>query len=275
MFTTVTPPSPISPSRHSANIWHWSQEGECVSVCVNIHENAKCKCVWMNSLSLPNDVHSGANNTPVHTVDLLVVLVGLTEEFLSVCVCVCAHASPRACERFCFSVGPRLTPMEAVIYQRRQRGSHLAAITHIPQPSSKGLQSPTQVQGRCSMWTSWGGVASGRKGGPAESIFQLHPPPNTAMCSVFLKLMLILQNFLLLLKLSDKDSVFIEPGMQQSTIKAYFSHKTSCLLQILSTKTPFFCRSIKFFLTNITWMSCIEQNQHHPILSTINSQILK
>lgn len=42
----------------------------------------------MNSLSLLNDAHSGVNYTPVHTVELLVVLVGLTEEFLSVCVCV-------------------------------------------------------------------------------------------------------------------------------------------------------------------------------------------
>lgn len=97
-------------------------------------------------------LHSGANCTPTQTIDSLVVSVGVTEEFLSVCVCVCA--SPQACERFCCSVGPGLTPVEAVIYQRRQRGSHLAAITHIPQLPSKDLQAPTRVQGRCSLRTS-------------------------------------------------------------------------------------------------------------------------
>lgn len=55
------------------------------------------------------------------------------------------------------SVGPRLTPTETVNYQRWQRSFHLATITHIPQPPSKDLQSPTQVQGRCSVGTSWGG----------------------------------------------------------------------------------------------------------------------
>ena len=81
--------------------------------------------------------------------------------FVCECVCVCAcvcvsvRASFSVLWKVLLSVVPRFTPTETVNYQRWQRSFHLATITHIPQPPSKDLQSPTQVQGRCSVGTSW------------------------------------------------------------------------------------------------------------------------
>ncbi len=68
---------------------------------------------------------------------------------LSLSLSLCASFS--VLWKVLLSVGPRLTPTETVNYRRWQRSFHLATITHIPQPPSKDLQSPTQVQGGCSV----------------------------------------------------------------------------------------------------------------------------
>ncbi len=70
---------------------------------------------------------------------------------LSLSLSLSACASFSVLWKVLLSVGPRLTPTETVNYRRWQRSFHLATITHIPQPPSKDLQSPTQVQGGCSM----------------------------------------------------------------------------------------------------------------------------
>lgn len=87
---------------------------------------------------------------------LVVVILYITQRCWRVSF-LCACASFPVLWKVLLSVGPRLTPTEAVNYQRWQHSFHLATITHIPQPPSKGLQSPTQVQGSCSVGTSWGG----------------------------------------------------------------------------------------------------------------------
>lgn len=103
--------------------------------------------------------------------------------------------SPSACAYFSvlwkvlLSVGPRLTPTETVNYQRWQRRFHLATITHIPQPSSKDLWSPTQVQGGCSAGTSWGSGNSGCRSGLMTLSYRLliltYHSHNTLYFSVF------------------------------------------------------------------------------------------
>lgn len=68
-----------------------------------------------------------------------------------------AWASLSVLWKVLFSAGPKLTPTEAVNYQRWQRSLHLATITHIPQPHSNDLQSrPPPDSGRV------------QSGGPAE-----------------------------------------------------------------------------------------------------------
>lgn len=102
---------------------------------------------------------------------------------------LCACASFPVLWKVLLSVGPRLTPTEAVNYQRWQHSFHLATITHIPQPPSKGLQSPTQVQGSCSVGTSWGGGVGwggrGRRDGQASLSYASIHKRSTVRTSTF------------------------------------------------------------------------------------------
>lgn len=70
-----------------------------------------------------------------------------------------AWASLSVLWKVLFSAGPKLTPTEAVNYQRWQRSLHLATITHIPQPHSNDLQSrpPPRFREGAEWGTSRGG----------------------------------------------------------------------------------------------------------------------